>query len=114
LPGLTHSSTRISDFAGAGESCFSSECFLICNDLQALGHSSILVNPNVLVTYSPERYWSNRFVLLSPVGRWVAALFNYDPFNESNDILRNGALATLRKDRVDPLPHVIDYVVQFA
>jgi len=92
------------------EACFNSECFLICNDLRALGYPNILVNPNVLVTYSTERYWSNRFVLLSPIGRCMAAIFNYDAFNESPDILRNGALSTLRKELVEPLSLAIDCV----
>lgn len=82
------------------DGCYQSECFLICQDLRVLGATNILVNPNVLVTYSPSKYSLNRFYLLSPLAQKLKKLLGITKESDLDlkyDPLANGKIANLKK-----------------
>eukprot|EP00762_Andalucia_godoyi_P001417 ANDGO_04918.mRNA.1 hypothetical protein len=43
--------------------CYHSECFLVCEDLRALGYDRIFVNPAVRVSYEPKYYYLHNYLM---------------------------------------------------
>jgi len=57
------------------QSCIPSECFLICEDFRRLGYPTVLLNPNVKVTYTKVDYLFHKYLV--PVYNYLLALVHF-------------------------------------